>query len=98
MSNAIKYSPEDSIIELDTEVTNNQYLITVSDHGIGIPVEEQIHLFEAFFRANNTGTIQGTGLGLNIVLRYTVLMNGKITFKSVPGKGSRLTLKFPVGV
>jgi len=98
LSNAIKYSPEDSIIELDTEVTNNQYLITVSDLGIGIPVEEQIHLFEAFFRANNTGTIQGTGLGLNIVLRYTVLMNGKITFKSVPGKGSRFTLKFPAGV
>lgn len=94
VSNAIKYSPEDSMIELDTEVTDNEYFITVSDHGIGIPIEDQKHLFEAFFRATNTGTIQGTGLGLNIVSRYASLMNGQITFKSEPGKGTRFILKF----
>jgi PAS domain S-box-containing protein len=95
LSNAIKYSNEDTIIELNSEVTACQYLITVSDHGIGIPDDEQKHLFEAFFRANNTGTIQGTGLGLNIVSRYTSLMNGEISFESVFGKGSRFTLRFP---
>ncbi|MBS1523549.1 MAG: PAS domain S-box protein [Bacteroidetes bacterium] len=98
LSNAIKYSHDDSIIELDSEVNEDQYLISVNDHGIGIPVDEQIHLFEAFFRANNTGTIQGTGLGLNIVSRYASLMNGKISFVSVFGVGSRLTLKFPRAV
>jgi len=95
LSNAIKYSLEDSIIELDTEVTEDQILISVNDHGIGIPINEQLHLFEAFFRANNTGTIQGTGLGLNIVSRYAGLMNGKISFKSSLGIGSSFTLKFP---
>ncbi|MBS1527298.1 MAG: PAS domain S-box protein [Bacteroidetes bacterium] len=95
LSNAIKYSPEDSIIELDTEVTGNEYLVVVSDHGIGIPADDQMHLFEAFFRANNTGGIPGTGLGLNIVARYTSLMKGKIGFKSTPGKGTRFSLTFP---
>ncbi|HVS92851.1 MAG TPA: PAS domain-containing sensor histidine kinase [Mucilaginibacter sp.] len=95
LSNAIKYSPEDSIIELDTEVTPGEYVVAVSDHGIGIPADDQIHLFEAFFRANNTGGIPGTGLGLNIVARYTSLMKGKIAFKSEVGKGTRFTLTFP---
>lgn len=95
ISNAIKYSPEESMIELNTEINDNEFLATVTDHGIGIPEDEQKHLFEAFFRANNTGTIQGTGLGLNIVSRYTSLMNGEISFVSVFGKGSRFTLKFP---
>lgn len=95
ISNAIKYSPDDSMIEFNTEINNDQFRVTVRDNGIGIPKEEQKHLFEAFFRANNTGTIQGTGLGLNIVSRYTSLMNGKITFKSERDKGTRFTLIFP---
>lgn len=95
LSNAIKYSHNDSIIELDSEITDDQYLIAINDHGIGIPIDEQTHLFEAFFRANNTGTIQGTGLGLNIVSRYTNLMNGKVSFDSQLNKGTRFTLTFP---
>jgi len=94
ISNAIKYSPDYSMIELNTEITDNAFLVTVKDHGIGIPDSEQNYLFEAFFRANNTGAVQGTGLGLNIVSRYTNLMNGTISFESVFGKGSQFTLKF----
>lgn len=95
LSNAIKYSPDDSLIELDTEVTDSEYIIMVKDHGIGIPEEDQKHLFEAFFRATNTGVIQGTGLGLNIVSRNASLMNGQITFDSHPGEGTCFILKFP---
>ena len=82
------------MIELNTEITDNAFLVTVKDHGIGIPDSEQNYLFEAFFRVNNTGAVQGTGLGLNIVSRYTNLMNGTISFESVFGKGSQFTLKF----
>lgn len=94
ISNAIKYSGENTFIEFNTEITDNQCFITVSDDGIGIPLSEQKHLFQAFFRANNTGNIPGTGLGLNIVDRYVKLLNGEVEFESAENKGTRFTLIF----
>jgi signal transduction histidine kinase len=96
ISNAIKYSGPDSIIEFCTR-TNNKYLtLIISDNGIGIPEEDQKHMFEAFFRAQNTGDMPGTGLGLNIVTRYTALMKGKIRFKSQVNEGTAFTIVFPI--
>jgi len=94
ISNAIKYSPDGTPIEFSTDNTSGLTII-IKDHGLGIPDEDQQHLFERFFRAKNVTAIQGTGLGLNIVNRYSGLMNGKITFKSIFGKGSEFTIKFP---
>jgi two-component system, LuxR family, sensor kinase FixL len=51
-------------------------------------------MFEAFFRAHNTGNIPGTGLGLNIVARYVRLMNGQVEFKSVANHGTSFTITF----
>jgi len=96
ISNAIKYSGENSFIEFETEINEREYLVTVKDNGIGIPEKDQKHLFEPFFRAHNTGNIQGTGLGLNIVARYTDLMRGSIDFKSELSNGTKFTLRFPV--
>jgi len=95
ISNAIKYTRDDGAIKLKTRVTNTRYNISVTDNGMGIPESEQQHLFEPFFRAQNTIDIQGTGLGLNIVKRYTNLMDGDISFKSVENKGSVFNLTFP---
>nr|WP_294935504.1 PAS domain-containing sensor histidine kinase [uncultured Flavobacterium sp.] len=95
MSNAIKYSGENSTITFTSNIDEKNYSITVNDNGIGIPTEEQKHLFEAFFRAQNTGNIPGTGLGLNIVLRYVKLMGGTINFESTPGLGTTFTILFP---
>jgi two-component system sensor kinase FixL len=95
ITNAIKYSAEDSLIEFTTEITDENYSISVKDNGIGIPSEDQKYLFGAFFRAHNTGNILGTGLGLNIVARHVELMGGKITFESSTDKGSLFTLTFP---
>lgn len=95
ISNAIKYSGEQTVIEFETEVSAPSYKVTVKDNGIGIPQSEQKHLFDAFFRAHNTGDIQGTGLGLNIVARYVKLMNGKIEFYSKLNEGTRFVLTFP---
>lgn len=94
ISNAIKYSGEDSTITFTTNIEENRYSVTISDNGIGIPVEEHKHLFEAFFRAQNTGNIPGTGLGLNIVARYVKLMGGIIEFESAPGKGTKFSISF----
>jgi two-component system sensor kinase FixL len=96
VNNAIKYSGENSFIGFTTEINERQCVITVSDNGIGIPEADQRHLFEAFFRAHNTGTIPGTGLGLNIVARYTHLMNGTIAFKSEVNQGTLFTITFPI--
>lgn len=74
ISNAIKYSGENSFIDFNTEIDAEACTITIKDDGIGIPKTDQKHLFDAFFRAHNTGSIPGTGLGLNIVARYVALM------------------------
>jgi signal transduction histidine kinase len=68
----------------------------VKDLGIGIPKEDQKHLFDRFFRASNAGNIQGTGLGLNIVKRYVDLLSGEITFTSEYGKGTTFHVSIPI--
>ncbi|WP_159476823.1 PAS domain-containing sensor histidine kinase [Dyadobacter sp. 3J3] len=95
VSNAIKYSGENTFIEFNTEIDKSILTICIKDDGIGIPENDQKHLFEAFFRAHNTGTIAGTGLGLNIVTRYAGLMNGKVDFESKVNQGTSFTLTFP---
>jgi len=96
IANAIKYSGENTFIEFNTEINSKACIVTVRDNGIGIPEADQKHLFEAFFRAHNTGNIPGTGLGLNIVARYVGLMHGTIDFKSNLNKGTIFTLIFPL--
>jgi len=95
VSNAIKYSGENTFIEFNSEIIDKNLIIIIKDNGIGIPENDQKHLFEAFFRAHNTGNIPGTGLGLNIVSRYVGLMNGSIKFKSLINQGTSFTLSFP---
>jgi len=94
ISNAIKYSGENTFIEFNTEISDGQCIVTVKDNGIGIPETDQVHLFEPFFRAHNTGTIPGTGLGLNIVRRYASLMNGDVHFESTINQGTTFILSF----
>lgn len=94
LSNAIKYSGPNTRIDLRTTVSATGCTIKVNDQGIGIPAQDQKSMFEAFFRANNTTGIQGTGLGLNIVSQYVALMGGKISFESEENKGSIFLLTF----
>ena len=96
ITNAIKYSGENTFIDFNTEINNQNCIITVRDNGIGIPESAQKHLFEPFFRAHNTGNTAGTGLGLNIVARYVSLMNGKVDFESSDNKGTLFTISFPI--
>ena len=69
--------------------------ITVRDYGMGIPSEDQSHLFTNFFRATNATQIQGTGLGLALVKRYAHLMGGEVFLQSELGKGTSVTLRLP---
>lgn len=94
ISNAIKYSGEDTMIQFNSIVNENELIIDVKDNGIGIPATEMDNLFEPFFRAHNTGDIPGTGLGLNIVKRYVGLMNGTCTCTSEQNVGTTFRLHF----
>ncbi|WP_162127913.1 PAS domain-containing sensor histidine kinase [Flavobacterium phycosphaerae] len=94
ITNAVKYSGDNAKIEFITALNDNKCTITVKDNGIGIPKEDQKYLFDAFFRAHNTGSIPGTGLGLNIVARHVSLMGGEITFNSTVNEGTVFTLLF----
>ena len=96
ISNASKYSGENTTIKVHSSCIENELEIKVIDQGIGIPKTEQNHLFERFFRAQNAINIQGTGLGLNIVKKYVDLMNGSITFISEENKGTTFIVKLPL--
>jgi PAS domain S-box-containing protein len=96
ISNALKFSPENGLIEVDADVSEKQILISVRDHGIGISEEDQKHLFERFFRGKNATNIQGTGLGLHIVSKYAELMGGSISVESALDEGTRFIVKFRI--
>lgn len=96
LSNAIKYSPEKSTINLNISQDKENAVIEITDPGIGIPLEEQKHLFLRFFRAKNAANIEGTGLGLNIVKQYTELMGGTIQFKSEINSGTTVWVSLPI--
>jgi PAS domain S-box-containing protein len=95
ISNASKYSEPGRKISISCEKQVDRTVIHVRDEGIGIPPDDQKHLFERFYRASNAGNIQGTGLGLNIVKRYVDLIAGDISFTSVYGDGSTFHISLP---
>ncbi|WP_324027712.1 PAS domain-containing sensor histidine kinase [Maribacter sp. BPC-D8] len=93
--NAIKYSPEDSTINIKVDIKDTGYAISVIDEGIGIPEEEQKHIFNRYFRAENALLTQGTGIGLNIAKQHIENLGGSLEFSSVESKGSTFTLSIP---
>ncbi|GER60046.1 sensor histidine kinase [Patiriisocius marinus] len=96
INNAIKYSSEMSTIHLSASEKDGKLILKVSDEGIGIPEEEQKHIFNRYFRAENALLNQGTGIGLNIVKTHLENLGGTITFKSIQDKGSTFTVTLPV--
>lgn len=96
LSNASKYSGENTVINFKISQEKNEIVFEVSDNGIGIPHEEQKYMFERFFRANNALNTEGTGLGLNIVQHYTKLMGGTIICESEVDQGTTFWVKFPI--
>jgi PAS domain S-box-containing protein len=94
VSNAHKFSDSECPIEIRTINLQHTITLSIKDHGIGIPKEDQQHLTELFFRGSNAGNIQGTGLGLHIVSRYAALMNGKMICKSRVNKGTEFIITF----
>jgi signal transduction histidine kinase len=96
LSNAIKYSPVGTTIHFELNFQDNEVVFHIQDQGIGIPLDDQKHLFETFHRAANVGTISGTGLGLAIVKKSVDLHGGQIAVDSEVGVGTRFTVTLPL--
>ena len=98
MSNAIKYSPDSGNITVKILNKNEEVEVTVTDEGCGISEEHQKKIFDRFYRVeNNTHTIKGTGLGLNLVQTAIEKHHGgKVFVRSEIGKGSTFGFILPV--
>jgi PAS domain S-box-containing protein len=96
LNNAFKYSKNETNVVLNLFSKGNNMQLEIIDSGIGIPKKEQLNLFNTFFRASNTYGIQGTGLGLYIVKTFTEKNSGTVQLASELGKGTKVTLTFPV--
>lgn len=94
--NALKYSPVDTQVVITPRRVDQELVLTVSDEGIGIPAADLPYLFEPFHRADNVGTIAGTGLGLVIVKEAVELHGGSITVQSEVNRGTIFTVKLPL--
>src|SRR5690554_7263890 len=95
INNAVKYSPEHSIIDIQVAQKDDFLTIKVKDQGRGIPKKEQKYIFNRYFRAENALLDQGTGIGLNIVKGYMDSLNGSVSVESEENKGSTFTLTIP---
>ncbi len=95
LSNALKFSSEDRRIWINTQNDNKHLNVQIKDEGVGIPDEDQHHLFTTFFRGKNVTNIQGTGLGLPIVKRYIDLLKGNVSLKSKLEEGTIVNFTLP---
>ncbi len=93
--NAIKYSSENTVIDINVSQNDTETIFKVSDNGIGIPEKDQKNIFNRYFRAENALLSQGTGIGLNIVKTHVENLKGTISFKSTENVGTAFTIIIP---
>lgn len=100
ISNAYKYSPQGSTVGIRylraDEDGTPMIGVEVSDHGIGMTSEQAARVFERFYRADSSGKVPGTGLGMSIVREIVGLHHGRVDLESAPGIGTRVTIWLPV--
>ncbi len=96
INNAIKYSPENTTIDIEAFTKENMLSVKVTDQGIGIPENEQKYIFKRYFRAENALLNQGTGIGLNIIKSHLENLGGNINFTSKENEGSTFTVTLPL--
>lgn len=96
LSNAVKYSERDTQVTIQVEEKENEMLeISIKDQGIGIPEEDIDNVFESFYRSYNTGTTEGTGLGMSIVKKSIESLKGSIKIESKLDVGTKIIIIVP---
>ena len=98
VSNALKYSNQDTSVEVNVVADDSNLYLTVTDKGIGIPEKylSDGKIFEAFVRADNVGNVSGTGLGMAIIKNAIELQNGTIQIESVQNLGTTIKVSVPL--
>jgi PAS domain S-box-containing protein len=98
VSNAIKFTPEGGLVQVRVAAGSGSAVIEVADSGMGIPEEEQQHLFQRFFRTEDATrqAIQGTGLGLAITKAIAEGHGGHVSVESTPGAGTTFRVEIPL--
>ncbi|GAB3898786.1 HAMP domain-containing sensor histidine kinase [Larkinella knui] len=97
VDNAVKYTPANPVIRLQTRNENGQFVFVVQDNGIGIAPEHQPHIFNAYYRAPgaNNHSVKGFGLGLSYVQKIIKAHHWKLSLSSAPGQGSSFSIRIP---
>jgi PAS domain S-box-containing protein len=97
LTNAVKFSRQDGEVNVGVKTIKNKVVISVSDSGVGIPLEDQKSVFTKFYRANNArkSDTTGSGLGLYIAKSYTQQAKGRIWFESKEGEGTTFYVELP---
>lgn len=97
LDNAIKYTPQGGDVSVNVEVESDDVVVNISDNGIGIPKDQQAHIFTKFFRATNAvkNEPQGSGIGLAVSKQIVEEHGGKMWFESDEGKGTTFHLALP---
>jgi len=97
IENALKYSPPDSRVTVGCWSANGTHAVDVQDRGIGIPRDEQVKVFEKFYRGRQAAELdsQGVGIGLALVKHVVESHGGSVTVESTVGTGSRFSLTLP---
>jgi len=96
INNAVKYSPQNTSIDIEVAAKNKNLEFKIIDQGIGIPEKDQKYIFNRYFRAENALNSQGTGIGLNIVKSHLENLGGSIQFSSKENVGSTFTFELPI--
>jgi two-component system sensor histidine kinase KdpD len=96
LDNALKYSPDNSPIDIKARQVRQEMQIEIADRGIGIPSQDLSHVFDKFFRIQRPDSITGTGLGLSISKGIVEAHDGHIAAENRPGGGTIIRLSLPI--
>ena len=98
ISNALKYSPEGSLVQLQGSRVQEGYQISVADQGIGMTPEQAGKVFDKFYRADASHTaVEGVGLGMSVVKHIVEAHGGELWVESEPGVGTTVSFTVPLG-
>jgi two-component system sensor histidine kinase KdpD len=96
LENAVKYSPENSSIEISATSDNKMVRLQIADHGVGIPADDLTRIFDKFYRVQRPESVSGTGLGLSIGKGIVEAHHGNIHASAREGGGTVITVELPL--